>query len=514
MIRRLIDRVLGRRRIATTAYDSSRPAVRRQARQYTASQLGLTRDKVPTSALRTCDTLQQAGYKAYIVGGGVRDSMLGLCPKDFDVATDATPEQVTRVFRRARIIGRRFQIVHVLFGREMIETSTFRAIQADAQTDEHGRVLRDNVWGTLEEDAARRDFTVNALYYDPVADLVIDYHDGVPDPQNRIIRMIGDPATRYREDPVRLLRSARFAAKLGFAIEPHTRSPIRELGPLLRNVPPARLFDEILKLLESGHALKCLHQLRVDGLHHGLLPLLDVILEQPDGERFITAALTRTDQRIAEGKSVSPGFLFATLLWQQVAVRWKSARARGEPDLLALTAAIDSVLDEQAEQLAMQKRIVADMREIWSLQPRFERRTGRSPFRLLEHIRLRAGYDFLLLRVESGELPAEIGDWWTRFIDADEPEREALMRRAPASTGSPTRSRRRRKSRAGNETTAVDPSPCDTPAIEDEVRAEDASPASQPLRKRRPRRRSAARRDDTAAGGSRLSQATGSTDTP
>ena len=450
MIKKLIQRLLGRS--DDNQPDGPAGASRRTPKRgrlptepvrYSGSAEGVHREDVSNAAIRTCETLQKAGYKAFIVGGGVRDLLLGLKPKDFDVATDATPEQVTKLFRRSRMIGRRFQIVHVMFGRETIEVSTFRALQTDAETDEHGRVLRDNVWGTKAEDATRRDFTINALYYDPVADEILDYHDGVKDLHRRTLRMIGDPATRYREDPVRMLRTARFAGKTGFAIEEATRAPIRELAPLIHNVPPARLFDEMLKLLQSGHSLESLRQLRLEGLHHGLLPLLDVILEQPDGERFIHVALTRTDERVLEGKSISPGFLFATLLWQQVRVRWNARVADGEQAIPALHAAIDSVLDEQGAKLAIQKRIMADMREIWALQPRFERRSAGAAQRLLEHLRFRAGYDFLILRCDAGEASAELGAWWTRFMDADGAERQTLVAEAPS--GGPARKRRRRR---------------------------------------------------------------------
>ncbi len=452
MIRKLIDRLLGRkppdgpaaaaRTAAAPAAPRAAAPTGREATPYRGSELGIHREAVSTAALRTCEGLQKAGYKAFIVGGGVRDLLLGLKPKDFDVATNAVPEEVTRLFRRSRVIGRRFQIVHVMFGRETIEVSTFRALRDDVETDEHGRVLRDNVWGTQAEDAARRDFTINALYYDPLADTVLDWHDGVRDLKRRVLRMIGDPATRYREDPVRMLRTARFAGKTAFAIEEATRAPIRELAPLVHNVPPARLFDEMLKLLQSGHSLESLQQLRAEGLHHGLLPLLDVILEQPDGERFLRVALTRTDERVQAGKSVSPGFLFAALLWQQVRVRWRERIAQGEQTIPALHAAIDTVVDEQSEQLAIQKRIIADMREIWALQPRFERRSGAAPYRLLEHMRFRAGYDFLLLCCDAGDAPAELGAWWTRFIDADGPTRQQLIEQAPSS--GPARKRRRK----------------------------------------------------------------------
>jgi poly(A) polymerase len=420
-------------------------------RAYSGAELGIHRDQISQAAIRTCEILQRGGHHAFVVGGGVRDSLLGLTPKDFDVATDATPEQVQALFRRARIIGRRFKIVHVMFGRETIETSTFRAIQADAETDEHGRVLRDNVYGSQQEDALRRDFTVNALYYDPIADRVLDWLGGVADLKARTLRMIGDPATRYREDPVRMLRTVRFAAKLGFDVDPATLAPIRELGPLLENVPSARLFDEMLKLLESGHALACVRRLRAEGLHHGVLPLLDVILEQPHGERFVEVALSNTDERVRAGKSVSPGFLFATLLWQLVADRWQARMAAGEHSIPALMEAMDSVLDEQASKLAIQRRFIADMREIWGLQPRLEK-GGRGALRALEHLRFRAGYDFLLLRVAAGELPESLGTWWTEFVEGDAAARERLLAARPDEPRgrSPRKRRRRGPRRAGD----------------------------------------------------------------
>lgn len=418
-------------------------------RVYRGSELGIRREQISQAAIRTCDTLQRGGYKAFVVGGGVRDSLLGLQPKDFDVATDATPEDVQALFRRARIIGRRFKIVHVMFGRETIETSTFRALQTDAETDEHGRVLRDNVFGSQHEDALRRDFTVNALYYDPISDQVLDYLGGVADLKARVLRMIGDPPTRYREDPVRMLRTVRFAAKLQFDVDAATLAPIRSLADLLENVPSARLFDEMLKLLESGHALACLHKLRDEGLHHGVLPMLDLILEQPHGARFVELALAQTDARVRAGKSISPGFLFATLLWQRVADRWQARKAAGEHSIPALMEAMDRVLDEQAAKLAIQRRHIADMREIWGLQPRFER-TGRSAVRVLEHLRFRAGYDFMLLRVEAGELPQELGEWWTAFVEGDAIGREALLNEAASESRSgATGSGRKRRRRGG-----------------------------------------------------------------
>ncbi len=305
-------------------------------------------------------------------------------------------------------------------------------------------MLRDNVWGEQHEDATRRDFTVNAMYYDPATQTVLDYHGGMSDIRARLLRMIGDPATRYREDPVRMLRVVRFAAKLGFEIEDASREPIKPLADLIHNVPAARLFDEMLKLLLSGHALACLQQLRKQGLHHGLLPLLDVVLEQPHGESFITLALNSTDARVRAGKSVSPGFLFATLLWHDVQQRAQQYEANGEFPVPALHRAMDDVLDMQTEKLAIHKRFSADMREIWGLQARLEKRSGRSPLKLVEHQRFRAGYDFLLLRCESGELDPAIGAWWGAFLDGSPAERETLL-----SQGGRTSAPRKRRRRGG-----------------------------------------------------------------
>ncbi|HYD94328.1 MAG TPA: polynucleotide adenylyltransferase PcnB [Noviherbaspirillum sp.] len=401
------------------------------------------------NAVRVTQTLQENGFKAFVVGGAVRDLLLGVKPKDFDVATNATPEQVKRLFRRAFIIGKRFQIVHVMFGQEIIEVTTFRGASADnAPKDEHGRVLRDNTFGEQHEDAVRRDFTINAMYYDPASQAVLDYHQGIADIRNRTLRIIGVPEARYREDPVRLLRVVRFAAKLGFTIDPATREPIEVMAPLINNVPAARVFDEMLKLLMSGHALACLQQLRKEGLHHGLLPLLDVVLEQPLGEKFVTLALENTDDRVRQGKGVSPGFLFASLLWHQVLEKWNAYKAAGEFPIPALHLAADDVLNTQTEKLALQRRIATDMRDIWAMQPRFERRTGKSPYKLLEHLRMRAGYDFLLLRCASGELDPEVGQWWTDFIAADGPGREELLARKPKTEGEGQAPKKRRR-RAG-----------------------------------------------------------------
>ncbi len=441
MIRKLIRRILG---TGSAAGNAVAPDI------YEKSAHGILLEDVSQNAIRVTQSLQQAGFKAFIVGGAVRDLLLGYRPKDFDVATNATPEEVKRLFRRAFIIGRRFQIVHVMFGQDLIEVTTFRGASTDeAPKDAHGRVLRDNTFGEQHEDAERRDFTVNAMYYDPAREQVLDYHGGMKDIRSRSLRMIGDPEARYREDPVRLLRVVRFAAKLNFKIAPTTRTPISVMAPLINNVPAARVFDEMLKLLMSGHAMACLQQLRQEGLHHGLLPLLDVVLEQPMGEKFVTLALANTDERVRQGKPVSPGFLFASLLWHQVLEKWEAYRAAGEYPIPALHLAADDVLDSQTEKLALQRRIATDMRDIWAMQPRFERRTGKTPHKLLEHTRLRAGYDFLLLRCASGEIDAELGDWWTEFIQADSADRESLLNRKTPETDSAAPKRRRRRGGRG-----------------------------------------------------------------
>jgi poly(A) polymerase len=445
MIRRFIQRVLGLGEAAPVRVPRARH--------------GIARAAISPAARKVCEVLAAHGFSAYIVGGAVRDLLLGIAPKDFDVATDARPEQVKPLFRRALLIGRRFRLVHVMIGAETVEVSTFRgAANGEARSDadglvrdEHGRVLRDNVFGTQEEDARRRDFTINALYYDPATEEVIDFHGGMADLKKRVLRMIGDAQARYREDPVRMLRAVRLAAKLGLTIDPATRAPIRRLAPLLEHVPPARLFEEMLKLLLSGHASACVRQLRDEGLSHGLLPLLDVILEQPLGERFVTLALAQTDERVLAGRPVSPAFLFAALLWHQVLAAWKARERRGERPVPALEAAMDEVLDTQCEKLAITRRLTATMREIWAMQPRFEQRSGSRALKLLESPRFRMGYDFLALRAASGEVPAELENWWRAFQAADAETRRAMLLPAPAPA------KRRRRRRRGRKAAAAAP---------------------------------------------------------
>jgi poly(A) polymerase len=429
MIKRFIRRVLG----------LASEGMQRVPRE----RHGLARERLSPAAAKVCAVLREAGFSAYVVGGAVRDLLLGIVPVDFDIATDARPEQVKPLFRRALIIGRRFRLVHVMMGPETVEVSTFRSADDTSEKDEHGRVLRDNVFGTQEGDALRRDFSVNALYYDPATEEVVDFHGGLADLKKRVMRVIGDAETRYREDPVRMLRGVRLAAKLGLTLDPHTREPIRSLAPLMERVPPARLFDEMLKLLLSGHASACLRQLREVGLHKGLLPLLDVILEQPLGERFVTLALAQTDERVLADRPVSPAFLFAALLWHEVLAAWKARQARGERAIPALETAMDEVLDTQCAKLAITRRLTATMREVWAMQPRFDGRSGNRAFRTLEAPRFRMAYDFLALRAASGEVPAELEAWWRTFQSADADTRKAML--LPDTAPRKRRRRRRKK---------------------------------------------------------------------
>ena len=449
MIRRLLARLLpGRHTAAPRIYPADRHPVRR--------------DQLSAAARSVTRKLQDEGFKAFIVGGAVRDLLLGIEPKDFDIATDATPEQVKPLFRRAFVIGRRFRLVHVHAGNDVIEVSTFRAAQTgNDTTDEHGRLLSDNVYGSQAEDAVRRDFTINALYFDPATESIWDYVGGFVDIRARRLKLIGPPVTRYREDPVRMLRAVRLAAKLELTIDAKSEEPIERLAPLMAHVPPARLFEEMQKLLLSGHAVDTLKSLRAHGLSHGLLPLLDVILEQPLGHKFIDAALAGTDTRVRADMGVSPAFLFAALLWHEVLATWNTSKESGERPQPALLDAMDKVLHAQAERIAIPRRFEATIKEIWSLQPRFEQRAGSRPARLLEHPRFRAAYDFLVLRGESGEAPQALVDWWTQFQEATEEERHAMLKPDEA-----PKKRRRSRSRS-RKRAAESPADASAPAADE-----------------------------------------------
>lgn len=424
----------------------------------TASQHNLRRERLSKNAVNVVERLQQAGYQAFVVGGCVRDSLLNMSPKDYDVATSATPEQVRATFRNARLIGRRFKLVHVHFGREIIEVATFRASHADddngepqgdeqSRQSESGRLLRDNVYGNFEQDAQRRDFTINALYYDVSTGHIHDYANGMHDIRNGLIRLIGDPEQRYQEDPVRMLRAVRFAAKLDFDIEPHSAAPIPDMTDLLFDIPPARLFDESLKLLMSGQGEKTFDLLHYYYLFEPLFPATEEAIEEnPDYSlALIRQALRNTDDRIREGRPVTPAFLFAALLWPALAPRIRDLEAQGIPTIPAQQQAAQDLLTEQCQHIAIPKRFSVPLREIWDMQPRLERRSGRRADQLLEHPRFRAAYDFLLLREVAGEQTDGLGQWWTRYQDASADQRRKMISELDDKGSGPKRPRNRKK---------------------------------------------------------------------
>ncbi len=376
--------------------------------------------------------LVDAGFEAFLVGGGVRDLLLGRRPKDFDVATNALPEQVHELFRRSRLIGRRFRIVHVRVGREVLEVATFRGPPGEEDHPERvtveGRILRDNVWGTLEEDAWRRDFTVNALYYDARDETVLDYTGGLADLRARQLRLIGDPAVRYREDPVRTLRALRFAAKLGFDIESGTLRPLPEHAELLAEIPPARLFEEVLKLFHAGDALATFELLCSYSVLEWLFPEAAACMEDsPEVGALIRRALANTDTRVREDRPVTPAFLFAALMWGPLRSDVQALIAQGVDEIEAYELAGGDVVAREAQHVALPRRFALVAREIWGMQPRLMQRRGRRTLALLERPRFRAAYDFLLLRAEVGEPVAEFADWWTRVQQADPDAREAML---------------------------------------------------------------------------------------
>ena len=422
-----------------------------QRRDIPRDQHNVSRSGISEPAKKVLSRLNTAGYEAYLVGGGVRDILLGGQPKDFDIATSATPEQVHELFRNSRLIGRRFRIVHVLFGREVIEVTTFRGNASDAadddqdddrRTSEHGLLLRDNVYGSLEEDALRRDFTVNALYYCIRDFTVVDFAGGMTDLENRQLRLIGDPETRYREDPVRMLRAIRFAAKLGFAIEPETEAPIRKLAPLLTHIPPARLFEEVLKLFSAGYGEATYTLLQEYNLLPPLFPETSAAIAEGESDRLIGLALRNTDRRIAQGKSVTPYFLYAAMLWPALQSDWRKRQENGEPPQAALHQAIGRVIGQQVQATAIPKRFSGPMKEIWELQTRLPRRQGKRAFATLAHPRFRAAYDFLLVREEAGEIKPGLGQWWTEFQELDEKGQERMLSQL---TSDGPKKRRRKK---------------------------------------------------------------------
>ncbi len=507
MIKQFINKLMGKAPASTMPSLGKRQVV-------PAKVHGINIDWVDERALNVVRTLQDRGFEAYIVGGAVRDLLLGLKPKDFDVATNATPEQVKAAFRRAFIIGRRFRIVHVVYGRgrehEVIEVSTFRAHLDNTEAeqvkgnersskqelagmkhavDASGRVLRDNVWGPQDQDAARRDFTINAMYYDPETGNVIDYHGGIADAKKKVLRMIGDPALRYREDPVRVIRAVRFAAKLsalGFKMEAKTAAPLKRAAKLLADVPQSRLFDEMLKLLQTGHALASVAQLKQQGLAKGIYPLLDIVVERAD-EEFVKTALNDTDRRVGEGKPVAPSFLLACVLWSDVRETWAQRRAK-QPSFPALQDAIDEVFDSRIGDVSGRGKLGADMREIWLMQPRFEKRTGSGPWTLVDQARFRAGFDFMRLRADVGEVDEVLSDWWQEFSTASDSEREDLLQQVRQEQQKAQRAPRVHSVRRAEKPAAA-PHEKDADPRFREMAPEGEEGAASPAKKRRRRRR-------------------------
>jgi poly(A) polymerase len=422
---------------------------------------GISRANISRSALKVLYRLREAGYRACLVGGGVRDLLLGREPKDFDVATDAHPEDVHRLFRNCRLIGRRFRLAHVHFGREIIEVATFRAPHENGDDEnghgehgdalvEDGRIIRDNVYGTIEQDAWRRDFTINALYYDIADFSVVDYAGGMADLRQGVLRLIGDPEVRFREDPVRMLRAVRFAAKLGFRLDPACEEALPRLGGLLAEVAPARLFDEAIKLFHGGYGLQTFEMLRRHDLFRYLFPATEEALAHEEAGfpiTFVANALRSTDERIHEGKGVNPAFLYAVMLWEPVR-RLADRLAESEtPWLQALQQAGAAVLSEQVAHIAIPKRVGLPMREIWEMQPRFEQRRGGRALRLLAHPRFRAAYDFYCLRAASGEALEEGCQWWTRIQEVSADEQRRMISEGDGAEGAPGGRRRRRRPR-------------------------------------------------------------------
>ncbi|MCE9677709.1 polynucleotide adenylyltransferase PcnB [Shewanella sp. AS1] len=413
----------------------------------------ISRKQISENATKVLYRLHKAGFKAYLVGGGVRDILLGLEPKDFDVVTDATPEQIKKLFRNCRLVGRRFRLAHIVFGRDVIEVATLRGHHVDSgekvsKTNAEGRLLRDNVYGTIDEDAERRDFTVNALYYD-ISDFSIhSYGGGLQDLDSRTLRLIGDPQKRYREDPVRMLRAVRFSTKLDMHIDPAAAEPIYELAPLLQDIPAARMYEEVLKLFFNGHALNNYELMREFGLFEPLFPLVEAVLrDDPNGPaaKMIKAIMRNTDQRVAEDKAVTPAFFYAAMLWYPLSQRADDiALESGLTTYDAFYAAMGDVMEQQCRSISIPRRFSTPAKDIWQLQLRFERNQGTRAFKFIEHPKFRAAYDLLLLRAEAeGGHTAKSAAWWRSFVEGSDEQRSVIARSTKTSK---SRNNRRRRS--------------------------------------------------------------------
>ncbi len=409
----------------------------------------ISRTAINRNALKVLYRLHSAGYGAYLVGGCVRDLLFGFRPKDFDIATDARPEEVRKLFRNCRLIGKRFRLAHILFGREVIEVATFRthhekAQEKDGKKSHDGMILRDNVYGTIEDDAWRRDFTINALYYNIADFSVIDYTSGMQDIKDKVLRMIGDPEQRFLEDPVRLLRAVRFVGKLNIQISPEIEPLLHQFSHLLQNVSTARLFQEVLKLFHEGATAPAFELMHKYHLFEQLFPQTADVMHQPETKQLLHEALISTDARTKEGKTVSPAFLLAVFLWRPVQQHAEEIQEENLPPHAALERALQTVLHAQIKRLAIPRTLSIPIREICMLQCHFNHRYGSRPYRTLEHARFRAAYDLLLLRAKAGEPVQEIAEWWTAFQLGDHAEREKLLK----SVARPA-PRKRRRTRRG-----------------------------------------------------------------
>lgn len=411
-------------------------SAQKEPKIYSLKQLGLSPDRLDKHAVSITDRLVKAGFQAYLVGGCVRDLLLGMHPKDFDVSTNAEPEEIQALFKNCRLIGRRFRLAHIHFGRHVIEVATFRGPHIkhdknDSHAHKDGRLLRDNVYGTLEEDAWRRDFTVNALYLDAQKQTVIDYVGGIDDHQNRVLRLMGDATTRFKEDPVRLLRAVRFKAKLNFELDAATEAPMIEMAPSLKDIPSARLYDEILKLFLNTQANNVFDMLYQYGLFEALFPQTALCLKKTTSDAplaLIKQAMENTESRLKNNQHVTPYFLLATLLWEPVRHLTEQNRSTFNSDTQAIHAAANEVVAHQVGRIAIPRRMTTPMREVWALQPRFHKQVGVRCLRFLDHPRFRAAYDFMLLRAQHGEIDSKTADWWTHIQTLDPAEQKLMTR--------------------------------------------------------------------------------------
>ena len=442
--------------LATASFDN--PLI------FSRDQHPVSRQLLSPSALKVLYRLNKGGFDAYLVGGGVRDILLGLEPKDFDIATNATPDEIKALFRNCRLIGRRFRLAHIVFGREIIEVATFRGHHDNAsekeknctktsKQSEDGMLLRDNIYGSIEEDAERRDFTINALYYSTKDFKVYDFANGVQDVNDKVIRLIGDPETRYREDPVRMLRAIRFATKLDMQISETTKAPIKELSSLMANIPSARLFEEFLKMFIAGKAVANFKALRSYNLFGYFFPAVEQALNQESAEHdflldFIMLAMENTDKRINNEQRVTPAFLFAAMLWYPLQKHIQQIKVTTQlTPQDVFFAALNEIMPEQQRSIAIPKRFQSVIKDIWILQEKLDRREGKRAFKTLEHVKFRAGYDFLLLRAQIEATPelVELAQWWTDFQEVSNDARVQMIKGVKAPQGSKRRNPKKRR---------------------------------------------------------------------